>query len=70
MGFLVSSPAARMEVDSVHVVKRIVALLVDSFQPSHLPPAQQVRSRNTGHREAFPPGVGKELRPFTPQDAN
>ena len=37
-----SSPAARMEVDSVHVVKRIVALLVDSFQPSGLSGAEQV----------------------------
>ena len=51
---LSSSPAARMEVDSVHVVKRIVALLVDSFQPSHLPPAQQVRSKNNRPRDAFP----------------
>ena len=37
-----SSPSARMEVDSVHVVKRIVALLVDSFQPSGLSGAEQV----------------------------
>lgn len=42
----------------MHVVKRIVALLVDSFQPSHLPPAQQVRGklRDTtgGHSVARP----------------
>ena len=33
---------ARMEIDSVHVVKRVVALLVDSFQPTNIPPQQQV----------------------------
>ena len=37
-----SVSAARMEMDSVHVVKRIVALLVDSFQPSGLSGAEQV----------------------------
>ena len=34
--------AARVEVDSVHVVKRIVALLIDSFQPGNVSPSQQV----------------------------
>ena len=32
-----------MEVDTVHVVKRIVALLIDSFQPENVSPSQQVR---------------------------
>ena len=32
----------RMETDSVHVVKRIVALLINSFQPSNVPPYRQV----------------------------
>ena len=39
------SHLARMEVDTVHVVKRIVALLVDSFQPENVSPSQQVRER-------------------------
>jgi hypothetical protein len=34
-----------MEVDTIHVVKRIVALLVDSFQPENVSPSQQVRER-------------------------
>lgn len=50
-----------MEMDSVHVVKRIVALLVDSFQPSHLPPAQQVRSRNTDIERHFHQELEKSL---------
>ena len=29
--------------DTVHVVKRIVALLVDSFQPENVSPSQQVK---------------------------
>ena len=33
---------ARMDGDSVHVVKRIVSLLVSSFQPSTVPLAEQV----------------------------
>ena len=32
----------RVEVDTVHVVKRIVSLLIDSFQPSNTSPSQQV----------------------------
>ena len=42
---------ARMEVDTVHVVKRIVALLVDSFQPENVSPSQQVRREGGRERE-------------------
>ena len=38
----VSDLLARMEGDSVHVVKRIVSLLVSSFQPSSVPLSEQV----------------------------
>ena len=33
---------ARMETDSTHVVKRIVSLLISSFQPSKVPLSEQV----------------------------
>ena len=41
---------SRMETDSVHVVKRIVSLLVNSFQPSNVPPYKQVQALGGGGR--------------------
>ena len=60
---------ARMEVDTVHVVKRIVALLVDSFQPENVSPSQQVRLKERERereREKERKGGGMERKTINP----
>ena len=47
----ISHLLGRMDVDSIHVVKRIVSLLVSSFQPSNAPISEQVGREGGRGRE-------------------